>query len=484
MREKLIRYVELLFAGVPDSGDIQQEILQNTLDRYDDLVAQGKSPEAAYRLAISGIGDLSEILGEAPPSEAPRPTAPAPEKTVPEQPAWKKIVKAIAVCLYILSPVPLFILQDETGLCGLLAFVAVATALMVFAGSREKEAQAEFPPKAPRSPARRAAGTIIWTAAAVLYLILSFGLNAWYITWLIFPIAGCVQGLVGACMDLKIVRIVLLAILTAILIAALVGGILVGVFSTNYSSSAASSQDQQLSSGEVSAAGVRNLTIEWVSGSITILPDDTDKITFQESGRIRQGDEMIWKQSGNTLTIEYHDSGWSDWHVWLRRLFGSESAKHLIVTVPKDWVCQELTIDSVSAGVQISDLTFQEIDLTIVSGRCDLSSCSVVALSMDTTSGDIHFSGTLQELDVDAVSANCSVTLTNTPRDISLDSVSGDLKLTLPESCGFTASVSSVSGHFTSDFSTSASNGRYIYGSGEAYINANTVSGSLAIYKG
>ena len=62
MREQLIQYVELLFAGAPEAYEIKQEILQNTLDRYDDLIDQGKSPEAAYRLAISGIGDINEIL--------------------------------------------------------------------------------------------------------------------------------------------------------------------------------------------------------------------------------------------------------------------------------------------------------------------------------------------------------------------------------------------------------------------------------------
>lgn len=66
MREQLIQYVTLLFAGANDCEDIRQEILQNTLDRYDDLIAQGKVPEAAYRLSISGIGDISEILGTPP----------------------------------------------------------------------------------------------------------------------------------------------------------------------------------------------------------------------------------------------------------------------------------------------------------------------------------------------------------------------------------------------------------------------------------
>ena len=63
MREQLIQYVELLFAGAGDCEDIKQEILQNTLDRYDDLIDSGKVPEAAYRLAIAGIGDINEILG-------------------------------------------------------------------------------------------------------------------------------------------------------------------------------------------------------------------------------------------------------------------------------------------------------------------------------------------------------------------------------------------------------------------------------------
>ena len=63
MKEQLIQYVNLLFAGATGAEDMKQEILQNTLDRYDDLIDQGKSPEAAYRLAISGIGDINEILG-------------------------------------------------------------------------------------------------------------------------------------------------------------------------------------------------------------------------------------------------------------------------------------------------------------------------------------------------------------------------------------------------------------------------------------
>ena len=49
MREQLIQYVSLLFSGTENCEDIRQEILQNTLDRYDDLIAAGKSPAGNFR---------------------------------------------------------------------------------------------------------------------------------------------------------------------------------------------------------------------------------------------------------------------------------------------------------------------------------------------------------------------------------------------------------------------------------------------------
>lgn len=209
MREQLIRYIDLLFAGTPHAADIKQEILQNTLDRYDDLTAQGKSPEAAYSLAISGIGDVSELLvGTAVHADAG--SAPVMEhRSQPIVPIWKKFLRAAAICLYILSPIPLFVLAElsmETiGLCGTIGIVAVATALMVISGGRNSKPSQKQPAETadPRTELRRAARAIIWAIGICVYFVLSFTLGAWYITWVVFPLTAAVQGLVIACMDLK-----------------------------------------------------------------------------------------------------------------------------------------------------------------------------------------------------------------------------------------------------------------------------------------
>ena len=203
MKDKLTQYIDLLFAGTPAATDVKQEILQNTLDRYDDLIAQGKSPEAAYQLAITGIGDISEILcSEDDTVPTVSPVYNAQEENV--KPIWKKVLHAIGICLYIMCPIPLFVLQNELGLCGLLTFVAVATALMVISGSKEKVSDSDqTETQTPKSELRKAVHSIIWAMGLCAYFAVSFSLGAWHVTWIIFPLIGAVQGLVNACMDLK-----------------------------------------------------------------------------------------------------------------------------------------------------------------------------------------------------------------------------------------------------------------------------------------
>ena len=64
MREQIKVYVNGLFKDAAltiRNAEVQQEILQHTLDRYDDLIAAGKSEQEAYDEAVGGIGDVSEL---------------------------------------------------------------------------------------------------------------------------------------------------------------------------------------------------------------------------------------------------------------------------------------------------------------------------------------------------------------------------------------------------------------------------------------
>ena len=206
MRDQLIQYVRLLFAGTPDSYDMQQEILQNTLDRYDDLIAQGKAPEAAYRLAISGIGDINEIVGNV---QTQLSSAPAPvreQQKDPQDISKKKLMMAISIALYICCVIPVLVLGDVgngvLGVCLMFVIIAAATVLMVLS-SGSKEDPEEKEEDEPKTELGKAVKSIWGIATLGIYLVISFWSGAWFITWLIFPIMGAVQGLVKAIIDLK-----------------------------------------------------------------------------------------------------------------------------------------------------------------------------------------------------------------------------------------------------------------------------------------
>lgn len=219
MRDQLTQYVNLLFAGNDDAEEIRLEILQNTLDRYDDLIAQGKSPDAAYRLAITGIGDINEILTgeprvtdyepayqEAPVYASAEPAFAEPSLTV------TRIIRAIAIGLYIISPLPVIALDsvglDVLGVCGTLMIIAIATALILIfrkpnTENEPKEQKIIVRDKETKKSLKRSIEKIVSSVCTVLYFVISFSTGAWGITWVIFLMIPAINGLLSAIIDLR-----------------------------------------------------------------------------------------------------------------------------------------------------------------------------------------------------------------------------------------------------------------------------------------
>lgn len=61
MRKKLEKHVNQLFKNSrkdPAARELREEVLQNTLDRFEEEIAAGKSEQEAYRIAVNAIGDI------------------------------------------------------------------------------------------------------------------------------------------------------------------------------------------------------------------------------------------------------------------------------------------------------------------------------------------------------------------------------------------------------------------------------------------
>lgn len=222
---------------------------------------------------------------------------------------------------------------------------------------------------------------------------------------------------------------------------------------------------------------VTHIEIEWTAGTITIQPGDTDQVTFSERGSIEPDDQMVYSQSGNKLTIRYQKQQ-------VRIGIQNVVSKDLIITVPRDWMGDSIEIDAASARLELRDITVRELEFDGASGTGSFENCTIEELDIDTASGDIEYSGTLNTLDFDAMSAKLTARLSNHPRSMELDTMSGDVDLTLPADCGFTVRIETASSDFSTDFETSTQKGKHVHGDGSCRIEISGMSGDVHIRKG
>lgn len=278
-----------------------------------------------------------------------------------------------------------------------------------------------------------------------------------------------------------LLRIVLYSLALVIL----VGGTLVLYLYSSHrfsGSESVTTQDgsTELSTSTFSTEEFDSIEINWASGMIVLSPNEqlTDTVTVREVGS-EQAKKMQLNLSGHTLQIEFCKSPIS--------IFGitsfKDAAKDLYIEVPLDWFCKKLNVDAASVTVNMSHMEIKDAEFDLASGDLNADICKVQSLNVDTASGTLNFNGELEELECDAASANCNIQVSNHPNKIEFNSVSGDLELTLPESCGFSVEQDGLSVSFASEFSTLTRDGRYVYGDGSCKIEADSVSGDISIHK-
>lgn len=223
---------------------------------------------------------------------------------------------------------------------------------------------------------------------------------------------------------------------------------------------------------------IRELKIQWAVGNIILRAQkDISDIQIMESGNSKYITD--YRQSGNSLSISFSKEPIKISGITIHE----DHKKDLTILVPRAWVCSELEIEAASVDLTFEDMIIREMDFDGAGGSCNFTNCSVDSLDMDTASGDIYFTGKLNTLDLDAASASFYGMLENTPNRIDVDSMSGDLELTLPEDTGFTVTMDGMNSQFTSDFQTTVSNGKYTYGDGRCRISMDAMSGDITIRK-
>lgn len=284
-----------------------------------------------------------------------------------------------------------------------------------------------------------------------------------------------------------IVRIVIFSITIVILLGILVAALAYDSFSFRFNNGVRIDEETPLNvlpneeTITFAPEEIRDIEIEWAAGSIIIQPADVESITVSESDVSDEKYAMLWKLRNNKLTVQFCEET-------LISGFGininTDISKDLYILVPRGWDCRSLEIDAASATVEVNDLTISDVEFDGASGTCKFENCIVDTIDMDTASGDVTFIGSLNILDFDGASASIYAVLSNTPNRMDMDTMSGDLDLTLPEDTGFTVSMDALSSNFSSDFETTTKNGNQVYGDGRCRIQIDAMSGDVIIRKG
>ena len=185
MKEKLKEHIQILFADAerrsPDNrqlAELKEELLQNTLEKYDHMIETGRTPETAYALAISGIGDIEELLnhviGEDPIGRA---TRGAKTADAPAAPVLRD--------------------RDPEGNPG-----SGETDENVD-GDEDDEEEKGNGKRPPRSRWYALVSGIIWTVTLGSYFALSFTTHAWSTTWLLFIMGIAADNVAEGIFDLR-----------------------------------------------------------------------------------------------------------------------------------------------------------------------------------------------------------------------------------------------------------------------------------------
>jgi len=148
--------------------------------------------------------------------------------------------------------------------------------------------------------------------------------------------------------------------------------------------------------------------------------------------------------------------------------------------------CSTLTIEKISGDSEITG-NFASINVKSTSGDSTFKNVKTASLTANHISGDFNFYGEAGKVNIKTTSGDVKIENAVLPLSADLYSVSGDIKMSIPENDGFNVKYKKISGSIKSDFEIMTSlnnrNGTGIYKNGGPEFNLETTSGDIKILK-
>ncbi len=244
MQIRFIRLIDDLFKDAPHSLqtlELKEEMVQNLMEKYNDLRAEGKSEEDAFRIASASIGDVEELVAELTKGEpGAKRAAKRAERSARREPAataepagaefvvdslgddceadtfadggpayrpadamaaaWRRLVWVAAAGVACVGASAIGYVARTGGPAGamMLALITAGAALMVFAAVLRSRLPDCVPAQGKTKTPLASLESGFWLLATAFFFLLSFRTGAWHLSWVVFVYASAVINLIKA----------------------------------------------------------------------------------------------------------------------------------------------------------------------------------------------------------------------------------------------------------------------------------------------
>ena len=239
---------------------------------------------------------------------------------------------------------------------------------------------------------------------------------------------------------------------------------------------------------EVKTFGIdqlKEIYIHSVSSDVSVFSTDEEDIKIHFYGRSALKSEkalpkLITNLEGSKLKIEIE---------YPKVLFYWAAADVLLdIYIPRDYR-DNVIIDAVSADVDISNLDINNFQCKTVSGDLKIKSLGSDNLTLKTTSGEVNIMDFTGNLKADLVSGDIDVGYRVFDNNIDVKTISGKVKIDLPQNAEFYLKTNTVSGEVVTKFPITIISFNKMnqlegtVGTGDNRIIVDTVSGNIYLNK-
>ncbi len=209
---KIENYVNDLFKDIAKtrkSEELKEELIADLEEKYKDLKENGKSEKDAYNEVISGIGDIDILLKDL---EVPKEDMEIRKKTA--------LVVSICTGLYILSIISAIVcdelldLPDAISGISFFLIIGISTCILIYYfmsipkykkidDTLVEEFKEWKQNKNKNKELKNALDTIVWLLILIIYFMISFLFDCWYISWVLFLVGPLITTIIHLMLGVK-----------------------------------------------------------------------------------------------------------------------------------------------------------------------------------------------------------------------------------------------------------------------------------------